>query len=339
VRDSPAALTTPMAPRRGGSRLVRAPSPGPSPLALVAVPPQASARDAGSGGCRRSWWWAPSCCSGAAGRFLRAAMDPHARHRTATMDTLITTAVLAAYAASVWHFVSGGGPVSTTEPRAPSATGPQRCRRGRLTLLVGRGLEAAARSMALSAVGRLLALGAREASVVVGDTEVRIPVGDVQVEDVVRVRPARRSLSTASSSPAPRPPTSRCSPGSPPVEKAAGDTVVGATLNCDGTLDVRATAVGRDSVLAGIVRLVEDAQNRKGARPAPADRLAGLLVPAVLAAAVATFAAWALVHHDPSAGLMRPWAVLVVACPLLARLAPRRRAGRHRSGRAPSACW
>ncbi|HEV7861623.1 MAG TPA: heavy metal translocating P-type ATPase, partial [Acidimicrobiia bacterium] len=87
------------------------------------------------------------------------------------------------------------------------------------------------------------------------------------------------------------------------------------TLNCGGTLDVRATAVGRDTVLAGVVRLVEDAQNRKAPVQRLADRMAGLLVPAVLTAAATTFGAWALVHHDPSRGLMAAVAVLVVACP------------------------
>ncbi|HEV7685588.1 MAG TPA: heavy metal translocating P-type ATPase, partial [Acidimicrobiia bacterium] len=249
--------------------------------------------------------------------FLRGAMTA-ARHRTATMDTLIATAVLAAYAASVWHFLAGGG-AGPHHGVAHAAGG-----HGHLngiaivvsTLLVGRGLESAARSRALSAIGRLLALGAREASVVVGDTEVRIPAGEVQVADIVRVRPGEKipvdGVVVAGASAA----DESMLTGEPlPVEKTAGDTVVGATLNCDGTLDVRATAVGRDTVLAGIVRLVEEAQNNKAPVQRLADRLAGLLVPAVLAAAAATFVAWAIVLNDPGAGLMAAVAVLVVACP------------------------
>jgi len=100
-----------------------------------------------------------------------------------------------------------------------------------------------------------------------------------------------------------------------PVEKAAGDRVTGATLNCDGTVDVEATAVGRDTVLAGIVRLVEEAQGRKAPVQRLADRLAGRLVPAVMALAALTFAAWSVLGRDPGAGLMAAVAVLVVACP------------------------
>ena len=173
------------------------------------------------------------------------------------------------------------------------------------TLLVGRGLEAAARRRALSAIGRLLALGAREASVVVGQTEVTMPAEQVHVGDVVRVRPGETipvdGVVVAGASAADE---SMLTGESLPVEKAVGDRVTGATRNCDGTLDARATAVGRDSVLAGIVRLVEDAQSRKAPVQRLADRLAGL-----------TFAAWSLVGHNPSAGLMAAVAVLVVACP------------------------
>ena len=254
--------------------------------------------------------------------FLRGAATA-ACHRTATMDTLISTAVLAAYGAAVWHFLSGGGGVHHGLGVHHGTTGAA-VGHGHLngvavvvsTLLVGRGLEAAARGRALAAVGRLLSLGAREASVVVGDTEVRIPAGDVQVGDVVRVRPGEKipvdGVVVAGASAADE---SILTGEALPVEKAQGDTVVGATLNCDGTLDVRATAVGRDTVLAGIVRLVEDAQSRKAPVQRLADSLAGLLVPAVLAAAAATFAVWTFVHHDTSAGLMAAVAVLVVACP------------------------
>jgi cation-transporting ATPase V len=317
VRDNPAALDSAHGAQPWRGWLMRAAIAWPLSLALVAAPVLHSGRGSGGAGALVV---AAVVLFGCGRPFLRGSMTA-ARHRTATMDTLITTAVLAAYAASVWHFVSGGGfgVHHGVDHGVMGAAG-----HGHLngvavvvsTLLVGRGLEAAARSRALSAVGRLLALGAREASVVVGDTEVRIPAGDVQVEDVVRVRPGEKvpvdGVVVAGASAA----DESMLTGEPlPVEKTTGDTVVGATLNCDGTIDVRATAVGRDTVLAGIVRLVEDAQNRKAPVQRLADRIAGMLVPAVLTTAVATFATWALVQHDPSGGLMAAVAVLVVACP------------------------
>jgi heavy metal translocating P-type ATPase len=312
--DGPAVADSAHGAQRWRGWLLRAAVAWPLALALLAAPALRSGR--GSGGAA-ALVVAAVVLFGCGWPFLRGAMTA-ARHRTATMDTLIATAVLGAYAASVWHFLSGSG-AGTHHGVAHAAGG-----HGHLngiaivvsTLLVGRGLESAARSRALSAIGRLLALGAREASVVVGDTEVRIPAGDVQVADIVRVRPGEKipvdGVVVAGASAA----DESMLTGEPlPVEKTAGDTVVGATLNCDGTLDVRATAVGRDTVLAGIVRLVEEAQNNKAPVQRLADRLAGLLVPAVLAAAAATFAAWAIVLHDPGAGLMSAVAVLVVACP------------------------
>ena len=316
VPDSPAAPTAAQGAHPGREWLVRAAVAWPLSLALLAAPALRSGR--GTGGAA-ALLVAAVVLFGCGRPFLRGAATA-ARHRTATMDTLITTAVVAAYAASVWHFLSAGA--AGAHHGVNQATGA--AGHGHLngvavvvaTLLVGRGLEAAARSRALSAVGRLLALAAREASVVVGDTEVRIPVGQVQVGDLVRVRPGEKipvdGVVCAGASAADE---SMLTGESLPVEKAAGDTVVGATLNCSGTLDVRATAVGRGTVLAGIVRLVEDAQNRKAPVQRLADRLAGMLVPLVLTAAVATFAAWTLIHHDTSAGLMAAVAVLVVACP------------------------
>ena len=316
VPESPAAPALGHGSHPGREWLVRAAVAWPLSLALLAAPALRSGR---GGGGAAALVVAAVVLFGCGRPFLRGAVRA-ARHRTATMDTLITTAVLAAYAASVWHFLSGAAAgAQHSAHQAAGAAG-----HGHLngvavvvaTLLVGRGLEAAARRRALSAVGRLLALGAREASVVVGDTEVRIPAGQVQVGDVVRVRPGEKipvdGVVIAGASAA----DESMLTGEPlTVEKAADDTVVGATLNCSGTLDVRATAVGRDTVLAGIVRLVEDAQNRKAPVQRLADRLAGLLVPLVLTAAVATLAAWALVQHDTGAGLMAAVAVLVVACP------------------------
>jgi len=304
----------------GRAWFVRAAVAWPLALALVG----AGSLRTGRGGEAAALVVAAAVLFGCGSPFLRGAAVA-LRHRTATMDTLVASAIVAAYGAGLWHFLSGpaGGAAGGAHHHHPGA-GAVGAGHAHLsgvavvvaTLLVGRGLEAAARRRALSAIGRLLALGAREASVVVGQTEVTMPAEQVHVGDVVRVRPGETipvdGVVVAGASAADE---SMLTGESLPVEKAVGDRVTGATRNCDGTLDARATAVGRDSVLAGIVRLVEDAQSRKAPVQRLADRLAGRLVPAVLAVAGLTFAAWSLVGHNPSAGLMAAVAVLVVACP------------------------
>jgi heavy metal translocating P-type ATPase len=292
--------------------LTRAAVAWPLTLALLAVP----AFRSGPVGEAAAAVVAGAVLFGCGSPFLRGALTA-ARHRTATMDTLVASAMLAAFTSALWAIAAPGG-------AAHHGGGDPGHVHGHLaavtvvvsTLLVGRGLEFRARRRAFAAVSRLLALGAREASVVVGETEVLVPISHVRVGDVVRVRPGEKipvdgvvvgGASAVDES---------MLTGEPvPVDKTAGEPVVGATLNCAGTLDVRATAVGAATVLAGIVRLVEQAQGSKAPVQRLADRLAGVLVPAVLAVAVVTFVLWAVAGRNPSAGVMAAVAVLVVACP------------------------
>jgi Cu+-exporting ATPase len=247
--------------------------------------------------------------------FLRGAVAA-ARHRQATMDTLVTSAILAAFASALWHVLTASGSAHHHPADADHVlTHLQAVTVVVSTLLVGRGLERRARRRAFSAISGLLALEAREASVVVGDTEVVIPTRRVVVGDVVRIRPGEKvpvdGVVVAGSSAV----DESMLTGEPlPLEKTAGDSVVGGTINSYGLLDARATAVGSDTVLAGIVRLVEQAQSRKAPVQRLADRLAGVLVPMVLIVAAVTLAAWSLAG-DGSAGVMAAVAVLVVACP------------------------
>jgi copper-transporting P-type ATPase V len=106
-----------------------------------------------------------------------------------------------------------------------------------------------------------------------------------------------------------------------PVEKSEGDTVAGATVNTNGSLTVRATAVGSDTALAQIVRLVEEAQAAKAPVERLVDRVSAVFVPAVLALAALTFAAWWLLGGDAAAGLLAAVAVLIIACPCALGLA------------------
>ena len=248
--------------------------------------------------------------------FLRGAVTA-ARHRQATMDSLVASAMLAAFGSALWHVATAGG---TTAHHHGGQAGHVLAHLQAVTLvvstlLVGRGLEGRARRRAFSAISRLLALEARAATVVVGDTEVVIPTRQVGVGDVVRVRPGEKvpvdGVVVAGASAV----DESMLTGEPlPIEKTAGDTVVGGTLNSCGTFDARATAVGADTVLAGIVRLVEQAQSRKAPVQRLADRLAGVLVPIVLGVAAVTLAAWTL-GGNGGGGVMAAIAVLVVACP------------------------
>ena len=106
-----------------------------------------------------------------------------------------------------------------------------------------------------------------------------------------------------------------------PVDKAAGDPIIGATLNGQGVLTVRATAVGSATVLAGIVRLVEQAQGSKAPVQRLADRVAGIFVPVVFALAAATFVGWTGIAHRPFVGVLAAVSVLIVACPCALGLA------------------
>ena len=135
---------------------------------------------------------------------------------------------------------------------------------------------------------------------------------------------ARRCRSTASSSRAPRPSTSPCSPASRSRStKSAGDEVIGATLNTTGSFVMRATHVGRDTALAQIVELVERAQGSKAPIQRLADRVSEVFVPLVLVLAALTFVAWMLVGPEPrfTLALTAFIAVLIIACPCAMGLA------------------
>jgi heavy metal translocating P-type ATPase len=249
--------------------------------------------------------------------FVRGAVVA-ARHRQATMDTLVTAAMSAAFASVLWQVGAGDAAAVAHHQAFGSDHVLAHLRAVSLvvsTLLVGRALEARARRRAYSAIAGLLALEAKQASVVVGETEVVIPARQVRVGDTVRIRPGEQvpvdGVVVAGASAV----DESMLTGEPvPVEKTVDDTVVGGTLNFSGVLDARATAVGAGTVLAGIVRLVEAAQARKAPVQRLADRLAGVLVPLVLLAAGVTLGAWWLAG-DPSGGVMAAVAVLVVACP------------------------
>ena len=235
--------------------------------------------------------------------FLKAAARRAARG-TATMDTLISIGTLAAFGYSGYALLAGGHLYFETAAMLIAF------------LTLGRYLEARAKKRASGAIQRLLGLGAKEAHLVVNGSERLIPIDQVRVGDVLRVYPGEKipvdGVVTAGWSAIDE---SMLTGESVPVEKNANDKVAGATINTHGVLTIMATAVGQDTALAQVVRLVEEAQSSKARVQRLADRVAGIFVPIVLAVAAATFLGWWLLAGDTQAGLTAAVTVLIIACP------------------------
>jgi len=199
-----------------------------------------------------------------------------------------------------------------------------------ITLIVlGKYLEARAKGRTSEAIRKLMNLQARTATVIRGDSEIEIPVEEVRVEDVVIVRPGEKipvdgvviEGKTAVDE-------AMLTGESMPVDKGPGDEVVGATYNKMGMIKFNALRVGKDTVLAQIVRLVEEAQGSKAPIQHLADKVSAIFVPVVIGIAFLTFIGWLIVAPPPSGeisaftrALINMVAVLVVACPCAMGLA------------------
>jgi copper-transporting P-type ATPase V len=246
--------------------------------------------------------------------FLREAAV-RARHRQANMDTLIAVGTLAAYVFSVWQVVFGGGHAEHYFDTSALIIA---------FLLLGRYLEARAKQRASSALRALLELGAKEARVISvnDDTEHMVPLDQIEVGDLLRVRPGEKvPVDGVVVDGASAVDESMLTGESVPVDKQPGDTVAGATVNAHGVLTVRATAVGLDTALAQIIRLVKEAQASQAPVQRLADRISAVFVPVVIAIAVGAFTAWWLFAGDATGGLVAAVAVLIIACPCALGLA------------------
>ncbi|MDN5857465.1 MAG: cadmium-translocating P-type ATPase [Pseudonocardia sp.] len=192
-------------------------------------------------------------------------------------------------------------------------------------VLLGRWLEGNAKKRTAAAITALVGLAPATARVIRGGVDVDVPVEHVVVGDLVRVRPGDKiPVDGVVTDGASSIDESMLTGESVPVEKAPGDPVIGPTLTRTGSLVFRATAGGRDTTLAQIVRLVEDAQGAKAPMAQLADRVSAWFVPAVLVAAAVTFAGWTL--FGPADGgltlaIGTAIAVLIIACPCALGLA------------------
>ncbi|MFD8995473.1 heavy metal translocating P-type ATPase [Streptomyces abikoensis] len=254
------------------------------------------------------------------------------RHAAATMDTLVSLGVLASYGWSAYAlFLGGAGRPGMRMPftLVPSMTGGtadvylEAVVGVPLFVLTGRLLEARARRGTGSALRALASLAAKDAVVRDADgAERRVPIARLRVGDVFVVRPGERvatdGVVVAGSSALD---LSLVTGESAPVEAAPGAAVVGGAVNSGGLLEVRAEAVGADTQLARIARLVEEAQAGKARVQRVADAVAGVFVPAVLAVAVTVLGFWLGAGAAPQAAVTAAVAVLVVACPCALGLA------------------
>ena len=253
-------------------------------------------------------------------RFYQAAWRA-ARHVSANMSTLVVLGTTAAWGYStivaLWPELvmhAGIEPVTYYDSSAVIIG----------LVLTGRWLEARAKAQTAGAVRRLVGLQAKTARVLRDGTEVDIPIEQVQPGDLLRVRPGEKvpvdgrvveGGSTIDES--------MLTGESMPVTKAVGDEVIGATVNGSGSFVFRATRVGRDTMLAQIVRLVQEAQGSKAPIQRLADTVTGYFVPVVVAIALVTFGIWMAFGPEPrlTFALISFITVLIIACPCAMGLA------------------
>jgi Cu+-exporting ATPase len=250
------------------------------------------------------------------------------RHGSANMDTLISLGSTAAYIMSVvaTFFPQVVGGITFYDTTALIVT----------LIFLGKYLEARAKGQTNEAIKKLIGLQARTAHVMRAGQEIELPIEQVQVGDELVVRPGEKIpvdgvvLSGLSSVD-----ESMITGESFPVEKVVGEPLIGATINQRGLLHMQATKVGADTVLASIIRMVEQAQGSKAPIQRLADTISGIFVPVVLIIAALTFIGWAIagtITGTSAAGMTtasNPWivaivaavAVLVVACPCALGLA------------------
>ena len=255
----------------------------------------------------------------------------NARQAEATMDTLVSVGVLAAFCWSVYALLfTHAGDIGMT---MPMALRPQRGAADHLyfevaatttaLILGGRYFETRAKRRAGGALRALLSMGARQATVLdASGVEHGVPIEELRVGDQFVVRPgehiATDGLVEQGTSAVDR---SMLTGESVPVDVGPGDRVVGATINAHGRLVVQATRIGADTALAQMARLVEQAQTGKAPVQRLADRISGVFVPVVIVAAIATWGFWTARTGSITQAIAPAVAVLIIACPCALGLA------------------
>ncbi len=259
-------------------------------------------------------WWA--------GKDLYASAWAAAKHRTTNMTTLVALGTGVAWGYSTFVTL---WPALAEQAGLPLHVYYETSLIIVALVLAGKWMEGRAKKATAAAVTALVGLAPKTARVVRDGVEVDVPVEDVVVGDVIRIRPGEKipvdgvvvSGTTAVDE-------SMLTGESLPVDKATGDPVIGATLNTTGSVQIQVTAVGDDTALAQIIRLVEDAQGSKVPMQRLADKVSSVFVPAVIIAAFATFVAWAVfgpATENLTMAITTSIAVLIIACPCALGLA------------------
>ncbi|BAU63022.1 copper-translocating P-type ATPase [Stanieria sp. NIES-3757] len=241
------------------------------------------------------------------------------KRHTATMDTLVAIGTGTAYLYSLfptffpqWFIEQGLTPDVYFEAASVIIT----------LILLGRLLENRAKGQTSEAIRKLIGLQAKTARVIRNHQEVDIPIAEVVLGDLILVRPGEKipvdgeiveGASTIDEA--------MVTGESVPVKKRPGDEIIGATINKTGSFKFRATRVGKDTFLAQIVKLVQQAQGSKAPIQRLADRVTGWFVPAVIAIAIATFVLWYNIMGNVTMALITTVGVLIIACPCALGLA------------------
>ncbi|MFG6119600.1 heavy metal translocating P-type ATPase [Thalassobacillus sp. B23F22_16] len=241
------------------------------------------------------------------------------RNKSANMDVLVALGTSAAYFYSLAEAIRSVGnpgmdPHLYFETSAILIT----------LILVGKYFEAVAKGRTTAAISSLLNLQAKEATVLRNGQEIKIPLDEVSAGDVLIVKPGEKipvdgEIIKGNSSVD----ESMITGESIPVEKEPGDQLIGATINKNGHIQMKATKVGKDTALAGIIKVVEEAQGSKAPIQRMADVISGYFVPIVVAISIITFIVWMTIVSpgDFTSALVASIAVLVIACPCALGLA------------------
>ena len=247
-------------------------------------------------------------------RFYRAGWKA-LRAGSGNMDLLVAIGTSAAYGLSLYLLLAGshhGTPHLYFESSAVVIT----------LVLLGKWLEARAKREAVAAIGALEALRSNDALVRRDGRDQRIPLAELRVGELMVVRPGERVPADGSVEEGRSHLDESLLTGeSLPVAKGPGDRVAGGAINAEGLLLVRATAVGSETMLSQIIRMVEDAQAVKAPIQRLVDRVSAVFVPAVLLVSLVTLLGWGLATGDWQAALLNAVAVQVIACPCALGLA------------------
>lgn len=253
------------------------------------------------------------------------------KHGAATMDTLVSMGVGAAFIWSLYALFFGGAGepgmrmtfhLVPTQGEGASEIYLEVAAAVTTFILLGRYFEARAKQRSSQALTALMSMGAKDVTVLRGEREERVPIEQLAVGDEFIVRPGEKVATDGEIIDGQSSVDMSLLTGEPvPVQVGPGDAVVGAGINTSGRLVIHATRVGADTHLARIAALVEEAQTQKAPVQRLADRISAVFVPIVIVTAIVTVVAWIVAGASVTFAFTAAVAVLIIACPCALGLA------------------